>query len=319
MTKEEKAQLLLKKYLNEEASPAEMKQVDNWYTSYEQRTAALNEQRKAQIAEEVFAGLKLEMDQTIRPARVINFRKVFRAAKIAAAVVLIAGLGLTLWMATKQHQAAEQLLSISTTKNERKKIVLSDGSEIRLNPSARLLYPAKFKANDRTIELTEGEAFFNIAHDERRPFTVKTAEGIYTKVLGTSFKIISYRASKNIQIIVATGKVAVGNSVQVFGTLVKGQQVIYDKKEARATISHTPAPAYVNLVFERAALKEVMEKLEYAYDIQIHLAPALNKLKCSATFNTKQTPEEILDLLCSLHHLKFKKTDDQKTFNVYKK
>ena len=319
MTKEEKAQLLLKKYLNQEASPEEVNQVEAWYASYEQRPASLNEGRKTQIGGEVFAALQLEMQSTGKSARLIRLHQVFQMAKIAAAIVVIAGLGMTFWMARKPQLVAEQLVSISTAKQEKKKIVLSDGSEIILSPSARLLYPAKFKANQRTIELAEGEAFFKIAHDERRPFTVKTAEGIYTKVLGTSFKISSYQANKSIQIAVATGKVAVGNSSQVFGTLVKGQQVVYDKKAQRATISYTPAPIYVNLVFERASLQQVIEKLEYSYDIQIHLAPALGKLKCSATFNTKQTPEEILDLLCSLHHLQFKKSNDQKTFNVYKK
>lgn len=319
MTKEEQAQLLLKKYLNGEANPAEMDQVEKWYTSYEQRPTALNEQRKTQIGEEVFAGLKMEMDKSVETARIIRFRKVFQLAKIAAAVVLISGLGMAFWLTSNQTIVREQLVSISTTKLEKKKIVLADGSEILLSPSARLLYPAKFKANYRTIELAEGEAFFKIAHDERRPFTVKTAEGIYTRVLGTSFKISAYKSGKSIQIAVATGKVAVGNSNQVFGTLVKGQQVVYDKKAQRATISYTPAPTYVNLVFERASLEEVIRKLAYSYDIKINLAPALEKLKCSATFNTKQTPEEILDLLCSLHHLKFNKSDDQRTFNVYKK
>lgn len=319
MTKEEKAQLLLKKYLNQEATPAEISQVESWYASYEQTPASLNDLKKTAIGEQVFANLKLEMDRPAEAAQVIRFRKVFQIAKIAAAIVVVTGAGLALWISkNRQHPVPEQFLSISTAKDEKKKIILADGSEVVLSPSARLLYPAKFKANNRTIELAEGEAFFKIAHDERRPFTVKTSGGIYTKVLGTSFKIISYQASKNIQVSVATGKVAVGNSRQVFGTLVKGQQIVYDKKEQRAAISYTPAPVYVNLVFEKASLQEVISKLEYSYDIKINLSPALEKLKCSATFNTKQSPEEILDLLCSLHHLKFKKSDDQ-TFNVYKK
>jgi ferric-dicitrate binding protein FerR (iron transport regulator) len=119
---------------------------------------------------------------------------------------------------------------------------------------------------------------------------------------------------------VATGKVAVGNTKQVFGTLVKGQQITYDKKQERALIDYTPAQVYVNLVFEKESLQQVCSKLEYAYGIKINLKDqALGRLKCTATFNTRQAPEEIMDLLCSLHRMKFNQSDDHKTFNVYKK
>lgn len=318
MTKEEQAQQLLKKYLDQQASPAEIKQVESWYASYEHQTTSLNEDRKAEIGAQVLAKLKQEMEKLNEP-KVFRLSRTFQWAKIAAAITLISASGLAIWSLSVQKAVPERLLAISTAAGENKKIILPDGSEVSLSPSARLLYPQKFKEGSRTIELTEGEAFFKVTHDERRPFTVKTSNGLYTKVLGTSFRIQSYRATRNIKISVATGKVAVGNAHQVFGTLVKGQQIVYDKQEQRAAISYTPVPVYVNLIFERTSLLEVVNKLQYAYSIHIILSnKALNQLKCSATFNTKQSPEEILDLLCSLHHLKFKKSDDHKTFNIYK-
>eukprot|EP01132_Coremiostelium_polycephalum_P017853 gene17853-21332_t len=317
MTKEEEAKLLLKKYLDQKASPAEIAQVEQWYNSYQEHTSMIGSDKKAKIKENVLLNIRSHMTEGSQPVRLV-WPALLR---IAAMLFIVAAAGIFFWkIYIQQSISADQFITIASAAGEKKKVVLSDGSVILLEPSARLRYPEKFKNGQRLIELLEGEAFFTVAHDEKRPFTVKTSNDLYTKVLGTSFRIKSYRSSRNISIAVATGKVAVGNSRQLFGTLVKGQQIVYDKQDRHAAISYTPVPVYVNLVFEGTKLQEVFRKLEYAYNITINLsAPAVRNLKCTAIFNTKQKPEEILDIICSLHHLRFSKTEDPKTFNVYKK
>ncbi|WP_342332287.1 FecR family protein [Pedobacter sp. FW305-3-2-15-E-R2A2] len=319
MTKEEQARELLRKYIDKEASPAEIAQVESWYTSTQDGLPPLEKERKQAIAENVLRKLRQEMEK--EEIKTFRFSAWYQMRKVAAAVLLISAAGLAGWLFSKKQVVDEQqLLSLTTRAGEKKKIVFSEGSEIILGPSSRLLYPAKFKSRDRTVSLSEGEAFFNIAHEEGRPFMVKTREDLYTKVLGTSFRIKSYHKSRHISVAVMTGKVAVGNSNQVFGTLIKGQQIAYDKIDQRAEISYTPVKTYVNLRFEHTELQEVARQLEYAYSIHISVNGAsVKKLKCNATFNTKQSPEEILDIICSLHHLRFRASEDHKTFNVYRK
>lgn len=317
MTKEEKAQELLKKYEAGQATPAERERIESWYASYENKGSGIAGEKKAAIGAEMFRKLKLEMQAQPETFRLSGW---FKAGKIAAVLLLISALGILLWSAPGTETGAANLVAISTSASQKKKIILADGSEILLEPSSCLTYPVKFAAKSRLVTLSEGDAFFKIAHDESRPFTVKTSNNLETKVLGTSFRIQARHSSATIRVIVATGKVAVGNAQQVFGTLVKGQELNYDKKEQRALIDYTPAPVYVNLVFERATLQAVCSKLEYAYGIKINLqGQTLNKLNCTATFSTRQNPEEIMELLCSLHRLKLRKSDDHKTFNVYQK
>jgi len=317
MTEEEQARELLKKYAAKELDPAGIKIVEQWYASFEQSPAQLNESRKAAIKEEML--VKLQKAMAIHPQRkTIQLALILKISSIAAAILVILGIGITLWLPAEKSKAAEKLFSISTSALEKKKITLSDGSEIWLNPLSRISYPQHFSAINRTIELTEGEAFFKIAHEEQRPFLVKTSDHLITKVLGTSFGIKSYKASRSIDVLVATGKVAVGNSKQVFATLTRGQQISYDKENQRAEVMYKPAPI-VKLVFDNITLKEALKELEYAYDIHIKLEnQSLNNLKCEATFSTNQQPSEILDILCSLHHLKFKESDDHKTFKIDK-
>ncbi|MGY0040026.1 FecR family protein [Pedobacter sp. NJ-S-72] len=241
--------------------------------------------------------------------------------QIAASTILLCSIGLA-WWKIAPHPIQKTLpaasLLTSTKPNEKKTIRLGDGSEVILSPSSRLSYPAKFTSSLRQISLEEGEAFFKIAHEEKRPFTVQLPGKLYTKVLGTSFTIRAFKTSNSMNISVNTGKVAVGNKNQVFGTLIKGQQITYDKNKETAIISQTPVPD-TRIVFEGINLKQALQKLEYIYTIKINLNPALlGNLGCTATFHSKQQPEEIIGIISSLYNLKYETTPDHKSFKIYK-
>lgn len=318
MTKEEQAQSLLSKYLNGEASPEEAAQVEQWYHSYETQSP-IAKGRKSEIAAAVLLNLQEEMQQKAT-GKTYALTSLSQLGKIAAAVFVVMATGLGYWSFQKKTVVEERFFTLNTSATEKKIVVFSDGSKVIMAPLAQLVYPQKFNKQDRTIALTEGEAFFNIAHEENRTFIVKTSNQLYTKVLGTSFRIKSFKNQSRISIQVATGKVAVGNTHQVFGTLVKGQEISYDKVNQSAEIKQTAIPLPVELKFEGIALEDLIAKLEYAYNIHITLAsPTLEKLKCTGIFNTKQSPEEILEIICSLHQLKFSVTENHKTFNVYRK
>lgn len=46
----------------------------------------------------------------------------------------------------------------------------------------------KFSRDQRLVELSDGEAFFDVARDENRPFSVR-ALGREERVLGTAFNV----------------------------------------------------------------------------------------------------------------------------------
>ena len=240
--------------------------------------------------------------------------------RIAATTIIVCGIGFGYWkLAPRTKQPAYAQLAVSTNAGEKKTITLSDGSEITLKPSSQLKYPARFSSASREISLVEGEAFFKIAHDEKRPFSVQLPEKLYTRVLGTSFTIRAFKACRKMNISVSTGKVAVGNKNQVFGTLIKGQQITYDKNKQSVLISQSPVPD-TKIVFDGITLQQAMNKLEYIYSIKIDLSPAkMGNMGCTATFHSKQTPEEILGILSSLYNFKFKIAPDHKSFKIYKK
>lgn len=312
---EEQARELLQKYLNKQASPQEQKKVEEWYATLNQENIELAADRKAGIGAQMFAHLQVAMHEKPKPAKIFKLQSFIR---IAAAVFLIITVGISVWKLNTKV-ASENQVTVVTGSTQQKRITLSDGSVVLLGPSAKLCYPKAFASNSRHIALKEGEAFFDITHQEKRPFTVHTASGVDIRVLGTSFKVKSYQASKHIEVAVITGKVAVSNKKVNLGTLIKDEFLIYDKTAGRADIGKNKSVAYIELAFDGASLEQVINKLQYVYSIKILLNDiTLGKLKTTASFSSKQSPEEILDIICSLHHLKFNGSKNHKTFNIYR-
>ena len=69
-------------------------------------------------------------------------------------------------------------------------LTLSDGTKVWVNASSELVFPSRFAKDKRQIKL-KGEAYFQVARDEERPFYVET-DGGNVKVLGTHFNVSAY-------------------------------------------------------------------------------------------------------------------------------
>lgn len=87
--------------------------------------------------------------------------------------------------------------SLDTTENtlmvppgETYKLILSDGTEVRLNASTRLRFPFRFGKTTRDVYV-DGEAYFKVAKDAAHPFVVHLPQSNVT-VLGTSFNVNTY-------------------------------------------------------------------------------------------------------------------------------
>lgn len=313
---EEKAKQLLQKYLNGEANAAEVKQVEDWYAQLDNTNNKVSEERKTVLREKLLGNIQSAIsEKQIKK----HFFSRYPILKIAAAVLIIVSASFLVGRLNEQTVSAASQIVTTTHAGERKKITLVDGSEIILEPSSKISYPSKFNGNIREIELTEGEAFFTIAHDEKHPFHVQLASDLAVKVLGTSFRIKSYQASQNVEVLVATGKVAVQRGDKVLGLLTKNQSLCYSTQTKQASRSLTKDTTPVAIEFNGTSLRGVIQQLEYVYNIEIVLKDkALSTLKTTATFNSTQKPEEILDILCSLHHIKYSTTENHKIFKIHK-
>ncbi|MCG8387779.1 MAG: FecR domain-containing protein [Cytophagales bacterium] len=128
--------------------------------------------------------------------------------KAAAVFTLLVAAGVTIYFSTP---GTVEMVTYTTVPGQKSSIVLPDGTSIYLNASSKIILPKKFSGSTREIFLT-GEAFFEVARDEKRPFIIKSP-GIITTVLGTSFNVKAF-SNEETEVTVATGKVRIDTSPQ---------------------------------------------------------------------------------------------------------
>ena len=303
---------LLQKHLEGKTQGEELRQVEDWYEQLD-ADRHLSAEHKLMIRDQMLARLKAATQQKRNSQRLYS-----PLMQIAAATVLILSAALFFWQQHASHTAGPTMCMLSTSAHERKELILSDGSKINLGPSSQLWYPSKFADTRRKVLLRTGEAFFSIAHEEKRRFCVQLKSGYEVAVLGTSFRISNLEKEQQFKVTVATGKVAVKKGAMSLATLTRGQELEVHKRSGKSALHTSQALAIVNISFQGHTMREVIRKLEYLYDIRIALRdPKCLKLKTTGEFNTAQEPAEILDIICRLHHLGFSSSPDHKFFKIY--
>ncbi|MCV6606489.1 MAG: FecR domain-containing protein, partial [Porticoccaceae bacterium] len=106
---------------------------------------------------------------------------------VAAVLVLGAIVGINQWLAdTTLVDSEADIRRYVTRVGEQKTVDLADGTVLNLNTGTELL--VELSGTRRKVTLRRGEAYFDVARDENRPFTVELGAQSIT-VLGTSFNV----------------------------------------------------------------------------------------------------------------------------------
>ena len=92
----------------------------------------------------------------------------------------------------------------ATQVGKTQQVRLADGSRIELNTNSRVR--TEVTSTVRTVTLDSGEVYFDIVHDETRPFVVYAGNRRITD-LGTRFSV--YRDGEDVRVIVQEGRVRV--------------------------------------------------------------------------------------------------------------
>lgn len=132
-------------------------------------------------------------------------RGVARFLRVAAMIVVAFGLGY-FWQSEKT-EGPIAMQTISVPAGQCVNVTLPDGSNIWLNAQTTIQYPVSFNKENRQVKL-DGEAYFNVAKDSKRPFIVNTKE-CSVEVLGTKFNIDAYSSRDKFETVLMEGSVKV--------------------------------------------------------------------------------------------------------------
>lgn len=120
---------------------------------------------------------------------------------VAACVAATAGTAAwTAW----QHDAV-----LATAKGEFRKVPLRDQSIAEINSGSRI--EVKFTEQQRRVTLRQGEAWFEVAKDQRKPFIVESGDA-RIRAVGTAFSVRRYASGT--EVLVTEGTVQVWSGPQ---------------------------------------------------------------------------------------------------------
>jgi ferric-dicitrate binding protein FerR (iron transport regulator) len=244
--------------------------------------------------------------------------------KIAAALLLIMLFTFIAFRYTRNTTEENQIAQTITKENQRGRkstIFLKDGSIVYLNSDSKIQFPEVFTDSNRIVQL-EGEAFFDVARDENKPFVVLTND-LKVSVLGTSFNINAYRENEFTKISLNTGKVKIENEGIDDENNVKsielnpGQSVAYLSKQSTFTEVY-PFNSNLDLswkdgkiVFENADLETMIKRFERWYNVDFVLK---NKPYFAWDYTGEfhnQTLQDVLELLSFSQSFDFQINQDK--------
>lgn len=140
-----------------------------------------------------------------------------RAIGAGTALALVGAIGIGGWQAGWYRPAPATPQHFETARGQQLDVDLADGSKLHLNGATSL--DVTLGTQSRTVAMQRGEAYFDVAHQPGRPFTVEAA-GSATRVLGTAFDIDI--AGGGVRIAVYRGKVRFGGEGANDGAVIVG-------------------------------------------------------------------------------------------------
>lgn len=312
-------------------------------------TAALAEPadvvEKAAVWNNIRAQVLATNEQQKSPFLIINRDSGWRWLMAAASVLLAVGLGWWLQHSYLQSEdgTGRQPVTIQMesprfrqkiTTDKPQLVALPDGSSVILQKGSRLQYPRQFSGGKRIVHLT-GEALFEVAKDRSHPFLVY-ANGLVTKVVGTSFNVKAYAADKDVVVTVRTGRVAVfaqsdrrqqqkASLPALEGVvLTPNQQLVFVRRDIRLTAPKVVTPTVARRIFainpadfrfEAAPVSEVFARLEKMYGISVvYDKKTLGQCRLTADLTDEPLANKML-IICKSIEATYTITDTQLTIS----
>ncbi|WP_165835936.1 FecR family protein [Marinifilum breve] len=311
---------LIAKHFAGEISDKEASQLGDWLKASAENEKLFNDLKgewenlelkssisdRFRVLNKVKARIEAEEKQDVKVVRNLFNSSWYR---IAASVIVLISISAISWDQIQNPFSIINTLGyeVSTCDaGDQKEILLSDGSQVFLNGDSRVKYKKNLAGEERNVYL-QGEAFFDVARNEQKPFVIglKKAE---VKVLGTSFNVKAYPEDEKMETSVLTGKVAFKrtegflNRNQESMYLVPGEKGVVDRSNKSIDKLHVDNKldvAWMNkdLHFENTSLLEITRTLYRMYGVNFKFMDgSLKDLKITANFENEKL-EEVIKIL----------------------
>ncbi|MDE1150807.1 MAG: FecR domain-containing protein [Azospirillaceae bacterium] len=238
-------------------------------------------------------GLRLADGRT-RPHRQPRRRLVWMPTAVGLATALAVVL---VWLWNGAVSEADYV----TAAHDRPQVTLSDGTVMRLGGLTHL--HVRIDPLGRRVDLSEGEAEFQVTHEAMRPFHV-LAGGIEVRDIGTRFTVTAHGTQVRAVLQEGAAEIRDRASGRVLLQLKPGQQAEQDGagpvRLAQADLAKVAAKQDGRMLFDDMPLSQVLPEVAARTGIILRLEdPALGAIRVSGSYRT----DDITGFLAALARL----------------
>ena len=327
--------IILKHVNREPLTPAEEAKLKNWLAKSEKNQIIFNQlklalkgpdkQELGQMKDEIWVNFSSGVEEDVQTTNSKKAETVIWL-RYAAGLLLLATIAALLYFYTKpavEPTAATTIVMLEkeSLKGQRLTFSLPDGSIVKLNSGSKITFPRVFDEKTREVSL-EGEAFFQVAKEQQRPFIVFSRD-VQTEVLGTSFNIRAYDEDPLVQVAVKSGRVAV--SAQESGksvVLAPREMARYSSDNKKISRHDLEDPSVVfgwtnqKLVFKNNNLEEILHTLSRWFDVDFDISGKSLPDKPFTANYKNPTLEEVMISLAFAYKFEYK--IEEKYVTIYK-
>ncbi len=234
----------------------------------------------------------------------IRFMNIQKICRYAAIVVVLLNIGwwgaYSYYRREKTFEGKEFVVQASQTANS--EIILPDSTKVCLREGSTLRYNSDFSFGSRNVFL-DGEAYFDVYHNENHPFIVST-EYARIKVLGTKFNFFAVKGAPVYQATLVEGKVVFEVDGGKKYNLSPDQMIEMNVKDHHVKIANVKTELYTawkdgKVIFRDETLGAIATKLERIYHVKFvfNNQQLARKYRFSGTFNKETSIGEVITML----------------------
>lgn len=225
-----------------------------------------------------------------------------RISTYAAAAMFAAAITSTVFLIARSERDAKVTRYFGGDGLSADIVELPDGTQVSLGSQTIFSYDDRYGEADRIVYL-EGEAYFEVAKQQNKPFIVKTKEQDI-EALGTKFNVMAYPSDSLLITTLLDGVVLLKTKTFSDHVVLKpNEQFIYNKNTRSTSLHHVDASQFVAWTtgyyyFPEQSLEAILYRLSHMYGVAFTVkSEALNHRHFSGTFYRGQSLKDIMEII----------------------
>ena len=217
----------------------------------------------------------------------------------------------------KKNHRGDEVYKIIVPEGKKYLLTMVDSTNVELNSNSTISFTNAVNSEQRNTIL-KGEAFFDVTHDDSRPFIVQSSD-LRIEVLGTEFNVSNYEANGYTSATLIDGSINVSNQQGENKVIKPGSQALLRHNQSKITVEKVNVQKAVSwttnrMIFEDETLENIIHKLSVWYPEKFILNDEnIKQYSFTGTLKKENSLSHFLQMLKYTEGISYKINKDEVT------